>query len=49
MIIRAAVTHKIFKIYANITKKLFAMFSHAYQHNHDAMALKFIANTIQWL
>ena len=34
IIIQAAVTCSNLKIFANIAKKPFANFSHAYQHNH---------------
>ena len=41
MIIPAAVPRSDFKkIYANIAKKLFAIFSHAYQLNHLCYGLK---------
>ena len=49
MIIWAAVTHNNLTIYSNIAKKPLAIFATPTSTTNDAMALKFFADTIQWL
>ena len=43
MIIQATVAHSDLKIYKNIAKQPFAIFSHAYQHNHWCYGLESFA------